>query len=190
MCSSDLMPLSPDALVDAARSTTGLHDFGDASFREGLDVLCDSLEREARLNDVGRMAHEWQIGNYLAERLRIEDWYRRHPEIGDQRIRGPLCVVGLPRTGTTALAHLLSADPDTRSLRMWESQQPTPPPETASYDTDPRIAESDARNAPLRSNPDFVRMYDGTATSPTENIDLLGQHFRTQHFEEIGRAHV
>jgi hypothetical protein len=31
-------------------------------------------------------------------------------------------------------------------------------------------------------------MYDATETSPTENIDLLGQHFRTQHFE--GMAHV
>ena len=50
------------------------------------------------------------------------------------------------------------------------------------------IAEADARNAPLRSNPDFVRMYDGTATSPTENIDLLGQHFRTQHFEGMARV--
>jgi hypothetical protein len=31
-------------------------------------------------------------------------------------------------------------------------------------------------------------MYDATAVSPTENIDLLGQHFRTQHFD--GMAHV
>ena len=31
-------------------------------------------------------------------------------------------------------------------------------------------------------------MYDATETSPTENIDLLGQHFCTQHFE--GMAHV
>lgn len=179
--------LAASDLVAAARAATGLEDFGDPGFREGLEVLCDSLGAEARLNDVGRMAHEWQLGNYLAERLRVEDWWRRHPEIGRQAIEGPLCVVGLPRTGTTALAHLLAADPDTRSLRMWESQQPTPPPESATYGSDPRIAEADARNAPLRSNPEFVRMYDGTATSPTENIDLLGQHFRTQHFEGMAR---
>jgi hypothetical protein len=34
--------------------------------------------------------------------------------------------------------------------------------------------------------PDLARMHDDTGTSPTENQDLLGQHFRTQHFEGMG----
>ncbi|MEW6273128.1 MAG: sulfotransferase [Thermodesulfobacteriota bacterium] len=182
------MALTADRLLDGARRATGLDDFGDPSFRDGLEVLLEAIEREAALNDVGRMAHEAQLGGYLAERLRIEDWYRRHPEIEAQRIDGPVFITGLPRTGTTALSHLLACDPDTRSLQMWESHAPTPPPERATYASDPRIAEADARNAAFRDDPDFRRMYDATATSPTENIDLLGQHFRTQHFE--GMAHV
>jgi hypothetical protein len=148
----------------------------------------EALAAEADLNAIGWMAHETQIAGYLAERLRIEDWYRRHPEIATGKIGGPIFVTGLPRTGTTALSHLLASDPDTRSLAMWESQEPTPPPERTTYTTDPRIAAADARNAFFRGDPDFLRMYDGTATSPTENIDLLGQHFATQHFE--GMAHV
>jgi hypothetical protein len=182
------MSLSVPSLLDAARTSTGLTEFGDPTFRDGLEVLVDALEREGNLNAVGRMAHEMQLTGYLCERLRIEDWYRRHPEIEHERIVGPVFITGLPRSGTTALSHLLALDPDTRSLQMWESQSPTPPPERASYTTDPRIAAADARNAPLRNDPDFRRMYDATATSPTENIDLLGQHFRTQHFE--GMAHV
>jgi hypothetical protein len=182
------MPLSVLALLDAARAATGLDDFGDPTFRDGLEVLLDALEREGKLNDIGWMAHEAQLGAYLAERLRIADWYRRYPEIAAQRIGGPIFVTGLPRTGTTALSHLLAADPDTRSLQMWESNNPTPPPESATYATDPRIAAADERNAFFRNDPDFLRMYDGTAVSPTENIDLLGQHFATQHFE--GMAHV
>jgi hypothetical protein len=183
-----MSPFSADALLAGARRTTGLDDFGDPSFRAGLAALLASLEAEGGLNEIGRMAHEWQLGGYLAERLRIEDWYRRHPEIAAQRIGGPIFVTGLPRTGTTALSHLLASDPDTRSLQMWESNCPTPPPEHATYTTDPRIAEAEARNAPFRNDPDFLRMYDGTAVSPTENIDLLSQHFATQHFE--GMAHV
>lgn len=182
------MALTADSLLDAARRTTGLDDFGDLTFRAGLHVLLESLAREAKLNAIGDLAHEALIGGYLRERLRIEDWYRRHPEIAQQEIGGPVFVTGLPRTGTTALSHLLASDPDTRALQMWESQEPTPPPERATYLTDPRIAAADERNAFFRGDPDFLRMYDGTATSPTENIDLLGQHFATQHFE--GMAHV
>lgn len=182
------MALEAQALLAAARSATGLHDFGDPGFREGLDVLLAALAAESALNDIGRLAHEALLGGYLQQRLHVADWYRRHPEIAQQRIGGPLFVTGLPRTGTTALSHLLAADPDTRSLAMWESQEPTPPPERATYATDRRIAEADARNEFFRGDPDFLRMYDGTATSPTESIDLLGQHFATQHFE--GMAHV
>ena len=150
-------------------------------------MLVDALDA-ADLNAAGRLAHQAQLTGYLCERLRIEGWYRQNPEIAAQEIGGPILITGLPRTGTTALSHLLAADPDTRSLEMWESQQPTPPPEAATYTTDPRIAAADARNAPLRNDPDFRRMYDATATSPTENIDLLGQHFRTQHFEGMARV--
>src|SRR5436190_4755718 len=177
------MPLAAPSLLDAARAATSLSDFGDPTFHDGLEVLVDSIEREASANALGRAALEGQLTAYLIERLRIEDWYRRHPEIDDQKVDVRVFITGLPRTGTTALSHLFAADPDTRSLQMWESEQPTPPPERATYATDPRIAESAARRAPLRQHPDFKRMYDATETSPTENIDLLGQHFRTQHFE-------
>ena len=57
----------------------------------------------------------------------------RHPEIDAQAIAAPVFVTGLPRTGTTALSNLLAADPAARSLRFWESQRPTPPPEAATY---------------------------------------------------------
>ncbi len=182
------MPFSATSLLNAAHIAAGLTDFGDPTFRDGLAVLLDAIDCEASLNAAGRMAHELRLTGYLAERLRIQDWYRRHPEIAAERIEGPILIAGLPRTGTTALSHLLAADPDTRSLQMWESQSPTPPPERATYATDPRIAEAEARNAPLQNDPDFRRMYDATATSPTESIDLLGQHFRTQHF--AGMAHI
>jgi len=69
-------------------------------------------------------------------------------------------------------------------LRFWESQRPTPPPETSSQDSDPRIAEGDAMLAGMKqAAPELVKMHDDTGTSPTENQDLLGQHFRVHQFE-------
>jgi hypothetical protein len=130
--------LSSDEVMGAASERTGLTHFGDDSFREGLEILLSSLRDEARLHDRGRAFLHQRIVGYLSQRLQVEDWYRRHPEIDDTPIRAPLIGLGLPRTGSTALSMLLAQDPDVRYLRRWESSQPCPPPSTV-RGVDPRI---------------------------------------------------
>jgi len=93
---------------------------------------------------MGAVIQHATISNALIQRLKVEDTYARHPEIDDEVVGGPVFVIGLPRTGTTALSQLVAADPQFRSLRMWESQAPTPPPEAATQHTDPRIAQAEA----------------------------------------------
>ncbi|WP_433525965.1 sulfotransferase family protein [Nocardia pseudovaccinii] len=127
-----------DDMLKAAVAQTDLDDFGDDSFREGLGVLLDSLEREARLNSAGEAFFYDRIVKYLSQRLQVEDWYRRHPEIDEVPIVAPLIGLGLPRTGSTALSLLLAQDPQVRYLRRWESSQPCPPPSTV-VGVDPRI---------------------------------------------------
>src|SRR6185437_14343857 len=107
-------------LIEAARSRSGLDDFGGDSYREGLERLVDSINRESRLNELGTIAVPEMLIGLLINRLQVEDWYRRHPEIEDQEIVAPLFGVGLPRTGSTALSFMLAQDPGNRSLRMWE----------------------------------------------------------------------
>jgi hypothetical protein len=98
-------------------------------------------------------------------------------------------VVGLPRTGTTALAHLLAADPDTRSLRTWEASAPTPPPDAATYESDPRIAATqEGIDLSHQVMPDLPRLYFSAATSPSEALDLMGMSFRA--FQQQGQANV
>ena len=127
-------------LMDAAVAETGLDDFGDDSFREGLEILVRGVADEARLNAAGEGYLYPRITGYLAQRLQVEDWYRRHPEIGDERVAAPLIGLSLPRTGSTALSFLLAQDPDIRYLHMWESATPCPPPSTVVGD-DPRVPE-------------------------------------------------
>jgi len=125
-------------VIDEACAGTGLDDFGEDSFREGLEILLTSLQDEARLHDRGQAFLRQRIVGYLSQRLQVEDWYRRHPEIDDVPITAPLIGLGLPRTGSTALSMLLAQDPDVRYLRRWESSQPCPPPSTVPG-VDPRI---------------------------------------------------
>src|SRR3546814_7288628 len=90
-------------LMQRARAASSLDDFGDDSFREGLERLVESADREARLTERGRMGFEMQIVDLLVNRLQVEHWYRLHPEIDQQQIVAPLIGLGLPRTGSTAL---------------------------------------------------------------------------------------
>jgi hypothetical protein len=175
--------LAADDLLEQARAHTGLGDFGDPIYREGLDVLLDDLAGAA-LSDLGQMVWRGRILSHLVQRLRVEDWLARHPEALAGSVPAPVFVVGLPRTGTTALSHLLAQDPDTRSLRVWESAQPVPPPEPEHAHDDPRIAEAEQGISALHQlSPRLAVMHDDTPTGPTENQDLLGMSFRTFHFE-------
>ena len=183
------MTFSADELEDGARAATGLHDFGSTYYREGLERTVEALNTEADLSDMGRVIQHATISNALIQRLKIEDTYAAHPDIDDEIIDGPVFVIGLPRTGTTALSQLVAADPQFRSLRMWESQAPTPPPEAATQHTDPRIAQAEAGLQMLNDMfPLMKTLYNSEATAPTECQDLMGMSFRTFHFDGVVRV--
>ena len=183
------MTFSADELEDGARAATGLDDFGSDYYREGLERTVAALNTEADLNDMGGVIQHATISNALIQRLKVEDTYARHPEIDDEIIDGPLFVIGLPRTGTTALSQLVAADPQFRSLRMWESQAPTPPPEAATQHTDARIAQAEAGLQMLNEMfPLMKSLYNSEATAATECQDLMGMSFRTFHFDGVVRV--
>ena len=69
--------LEEAALLEEARKSTGLDDFGDPVFLEGLRRLLDALEREARLTPIGRMIAHSEVSRNLENRLRVTaDWHR------------------------------------------------------------------------------------------------------------------
>jgi sulfotransferase family protein len=113
-----------DDLINTARSRTGLNDFGEDTFREGLERLVHSVNAETRVHDLGKVGLPEMLIASLVNRLEVEHWYRIHPEIDQQQIIAPLFGVGLPRTGTTALIYMLARDPNTRTLRNWEAAKP------------------------------------------------------------------
>lgn len=174
-----------EELLAAARAETGLEDFGDDSFLEGLQVLVRSLRDEAQLNAAGEHLLRQRIIGHLGQRLQIEDWYRRHPDIDEVRIEAPLIGISLPRTGSTALSFLLAEDPDARSLRRWESSEPCPPPSTVKH-PDPRIARvaggADGRPAGLR------RYVPAAANGPAECQELMALDFKSHLFQAFARV--
>lgn len=136
--------LAEASLLDEARKNTGLDDYGDPIFRDGLRRLLDSLEQEARLTAIGRLIAHDEVLRHLENRLRVTADWKRWPEMAEVEIEKPVFVVGLPRTGSTTLHDLFSQASGNRVPLTWECHRPSPPPERASYDSDPRIAQCQA----------------------------------------------
>ncbi len=181
--------LDANGLIDAAVAATGCDDFGPDGWSDGFDRLVEALNAEADLNDLGHAAFTERIGGSLRSRLQVVDWHKAHPEVDEEVIGGPLIICGLPRTGTTALSNLLAQDPDTRSLAVWESAAPIPPPEADSYDRDERIAETQAGLDLFHAMvPEVRALHDDTATSTAEGIDLLGMSFAAYHVDGMARV--
>jgi sulfotransferase family protein len=172
----------PDAesLIADAAASAGLSDFGPGDFRVGLEVLLDSLEHES---DLDPAADDGVVGAFrrrLVNRLEVEAWYRDHPEIEDLDVRGPVDINGLPRTGTTALANMMSLDPQFRSLRGWEQERPCPPPTMDTENTDLRRLDAIERHEQMP--PEVVAMHLFDADATMEDTELLGMAFHGQQF--------
>ncbi len=180
--------LTSDALCTQAFTETGIDAFADPSFTVRLDVLLDALSTEAGLSPMGKVTTSVQLTQLLKNRLLLDDLLRRHPEIHDVEIARPIIIAGLPRTGTTHLHNLLSADPALRSLPYWESLEPVPSPaeaqQIAAGGPDPRWARAEAGTAFLDlALPYFKRMHEMTPDHVHEEIQLMAMDFSTMFFE-------
>ena len=184
-----LVPLDTDRMLEDARQATGLQDFGDDWFQEPYRVLVKALEEEARLTLLGRLLIRAEIARLLEGRLRVEDVLARHPEIAERDIAPVHFVTGLGRSGTSILHELFTLDPDNRVPIQWEMMYPVPPPETASFETDERIARADLAIRTMNEVVPAVRtMHEFGGDQPNECIYLFAYQFASDMWS--GLYHV
>ena len=136
--------LDADRLLAETVEATGLDDLGEPTWRDGFERLLDALREEARLNPLGVDIVAGDMRMLLGNRMAIIDWRKQHPEVADGDVVPPVVIVGQACTGTTILYDILAQDLASRVPLTWEVDLPVPPPETATYLTDPRIDEVDA----------------------------------------------
>lgn len=175
-----------EQLIQAAQEETGLTDFRGDDFREPLSRLVEALNTQARLNDFGRFRAQMTINAGLCSRLQIAQYLKDHPEVLDEEIVKPIFIVGLPRTGTTALHHMLNQDSENLTLRLWAAQNPVPPPETATYHSDPRIAKQREGVALTETFlPGFMAAHLLEAEEPDECYMLLNRNFMSVEYSAM-----
>ena len=133
------MTTADDLLAEASGRAGGLTDTGD-DLTVPLTYFADSLAAEGRLTEFGELVARERILLHLVNRLNYVEDRKKYAEIAEQRVERPVFIIGFPRTGTTILHDILAKDPASRAPLTWETMFPSPPPEAATFTTDPRIA--------------------------------------------------
>ncbi|HEY2429390.1 MAG TPA: sulfotransferase [Acidimicrobiales bacterium] len=182
-----------DAMVaEGARRTGGLDDFGEGPFLEPMALFLESLEREARLNEMGRLIARERVLLHVVNRLDYVNDRKRFPAIADERIVAPVFIIGFPRTGTTILHDILAQDPDSRAPLTWETMFPSPPPEASTVDSDPRIPRCAATlptpETETERDRQFRTMHPMGATLSQECVTMMGEAMCTPLFHNQFRV--
>lgn len=181
--------MNPDDLQAQAIEQTGLDDFGDPSYREGLERYCEALVHEAQLNDLGGVALPPSLVGALVNRLKVVDWAKQHPEVTEEEIEAPVIVIGMFRAGTTFFSNLLDVDPANRALLGWESQDSVPPPGPDDRKSGPRVDAAQGGVDMLEMlNPAISAIHHEAASDPTECIAVMGQAFQSISWEAIANV--
>ncbi len=118
-------------MLEEAIRIMGHSHLGPPEFMEGLEVLLASAKSESKLTAVGKLSLRHGIINHLCSRLALYGYLQKHPDLIKSEIISPIFIVGLPRTGSTFLFHLLSQDLNHRAPLAWEfNLAPHPPHRT------------------------------------------------------------
>jgi len=111
---------SRDALFEAASESTGLDDFGNPYFEEGLSVLLASAERDVEFHFLGKTGFNRLVTLHLANRLTLVEEQKNNPKLSQTSLNTPIIITGLPRSGTTFLHRMLLADPQSHAFPIWQ----------------------------------------------------------------------
>jgi len=123
-------------LENKARSRTGLDDFGNGSYLPPLENLLENVRTSSAL-PLAKLSVKDQVSQHLKNRLLIEDYLTRHPEIKSIQLDRPVFIIGLPRTGTTMVQNALNLKSGCHSPEFWWLKYPVP--------THPNLAKSKSR---------------------------------------------
>ena len=176
-------------LHESATKLTGLSDFGDDAYREGLAVLLESYAADELLTPLGSKVKRAELRGALVARLLSEAGWKQYPGHADVPVTQPIFVTGLTRTGTTALHRLLCADPAAQGLEQWLCEVPQPRPPRETWEHNPVFAHIKAGFEQFHAaNPEFAGVHYINADVVEECWQLLRQSAMSISYESL--AHV
>lgn len=178
-----------EPLHDIAREATGLEDFGEPHYLEGLKVLLEQYDVGCNLSAVGKYATRLKLIHVLTWRLRTEQAFKDDPTIFDNPIEKPLVITGLIRTGSTALHYLLANDPDRQALPYWLAEHPQPRPPESEWEAHPDFQKSKSSIEMMwQVDPNLKSIHFMAPDWPEEGGHLMAHTFTDDYWEGSARV--
>lgn len=172
-----------DRLHEEAAEKAWCDDFGDPSYRQALRYLLRAYDEEARFTADGRNAARYDLVDTLVKRLRSEKLCREHAADLEYEIRRPIVILGLVRTGSTALHYLMGQDPGLQALPFWLAENPQPRPPRGEWEAHPNFRRTVRQlNAIYADDPSRKSMHFMGADLPEECRHLLAQSFTDDRY--------
>ncbi|HKY92821.1 MAG TPA: sulfotransferase [Nevskiaceae bacterium] len=165
------------AALEGARAEAGLRDFGDDAFLEPLEMLLRCVRADVPFSEMGLANFKATVQRFLVNRLRLQRDVAAHPEILDEDVSDPIVILGMPRTGTTKLQRLVSADPRMQKLALWRLLNPAPFDDEKPGSPAGRLAFARIVEAATRANPAFTAAHETAAEEADEDSFLALMSF-------------
>jgi hypothetical protein len=159
--------------ADAVAAAGGLTNFGPDDYLPGLRTLLEAARTSPHAGAVLDRRVRVSATAALVSRLASEAGWAARPACRDAGLPPQLVVVGLPRSGTTALHQILAADPAYQWIPAWLAPRPRPRPPRRQWDQEgeyrDRVRAYEARGP----NP----LHDIEPADPEECLQIMQQSF-------------
>ena len=126
-----------DALHQQAMQATALDDFGAMDYVEPMKLLLADYDRYNDFTEAGKQIVSGWVMGALIGRLFAHKGFKDHPRFTGASVKQPLIILGMVRTGSTALLKLLASDPANLSLPYWLGSTPMPRPPRDTWESNP-----------------------------------------------------
>jgi Sulfotransferase family len=131
-----------DHVHDLVAKELGITDFGAPDYLPGLQVMLQSMDYDPRFHEQGRRLAWGQVVGCLRSRAAAIKSMKDNPGFDTHPILAPVVIVGVPRTGTTALHRLMAVDPRFQGLQTWLIDSPMPRPPIDSWPQYPQFQKT------------------------------------------------
>jgi hypothetical protein len=179
----DPFKLNAESILKKARKKAGFTGILSAQTEEGLRLLIQSINEEAELNPFGKLAVKGLLDRTLYGRMKVEQMLDDNPDIEKSKIKQPVFIIGMPRTGTTILHAMMHEDSAHRSPLSWECLLPFPVPTPETFDDNKQLNTVRKEFAQLfKLVPDFQKKHYMAADSPQECLSITALDFNSFQF--------